>query len=198
MYKKQPAWAGLRAINARRLHSRPIRPPRGKAKYFGRARRAAPVPTDRRLIVGVERFFCDELMACIHGYVHGGRLPCDTLRALVSGVRALGLSRHDPVILLLRLDSRGGSRRFRLGRPENLSTRRGAGQRARSLSTTSPPDICVRAKWPRRTAAAGLQDESGRMPPALPRATRQRVSHGQQNAYRRLPPGGNSGGGATR
>ncbi len=54
------------------------------------------VPTDRRLIVGVERFFCDELMACIHGYVHGGRLPCDTLRALVSGVRALALSRHVP------------------------------------------------------------------------------------------------------
>ena len=172
------------------------RPPRGKAKYFGRARRAAPVPTDRRLIVGVERFFCDELMACIHGYVHGGRLPCDTLRALVSGVR-LGchaMGRHS----VPPLDSRGGSRRFRLGRPENLSTRRGAGQRARSFSTTSPPDICVRAKWPRRTAAAGLHDESGRMPPALPRATRQRVSHGQQNAYRRLPSGGNSGGGATR
>ena len=96
MYNKQPAWAGLRAINARRLHSRPIRPPRGKAKYFGRARRAARVPTDRRLIVGVERFFCDELMACIHGYVHGGRLPCDTLRALVSGVRAVELLRHVP------------------------------------------------------------------------------------------------------
>ena len=198
MYKKQPAWAGLRAINARRLHSRPIRPPRGKAKYFGRARRVAPVPTDRRLIVGVERFFCDELMACIHGYVHGGRLPCDTLRALVSGVRALGLSRHVPSFC----SSARFSRRLTpipprsTGKSVHPPRRRSA--RAKPLNFTSPPDICVCAKWPRRTAAAGLQDESGRMPPALPRATRQRVSHGQQNAYRRLPPGGNSGGGATR
>jgi len=94
MYKKQPAWAGLRAINARRLHSRPIRPPRGKAKYFGRAPSRAGA--DRWALNAWRRkVFCDELMACIHGNVHGGRVPCDTLRALVSGVRALGLSCHD-------------------------------------------------------------------------------------------------------
>ena len=173
------------------------RPPRGKAKYFGRARRAAPVPTDRRLIVGVERFFVTNSWPVFMAMSMAGDCPATRFVRLLAAFVRLGchaMCRHSAP----PLDSRGGSRRFRLGRPENLSTRRGAGQRARSLSTTSPPDICVRAKWPRRTAAAGLHDESGRMPPALPRATRQRVSHGQQNAYRRLPPGGNSGGGATR
>jgi hypothetical protein len=97
MYKAAPAQAGRRAY-ARRPHPRSNRPPRGRTKYFGHAPLAAPGPTDRcfMLYAWCRKVFCDELMAGVHGYVHGGRLPGDTLRWLPGHDRARRQLRHDP------------------------------------------------------------------------------------------------------
>jgi hypothetical protein len=79
-----------------------------------------------------------------------------------------------------------------------LSAGQRAGQRVTGLAPFPlSPAKSARAFGPDRTAAAASSSGRRRALPAAARAPH-RVPHGQQNAHRRLPPGGNSGGGASR
>lgn len=107
--------------------------------------------------------------------------------------RALG--RH-----LVQLTAQAaGLRRSLAARSVDLSAGFRAGQ---SVAGPRPfpfsPTTSVRALRQSPVAVAASPSGQRRAPPAARRATPQRVTHGKQNADRRLPSGGNPGGGGTR